>query len=123
AAETEAHVSAQAVLPIVDAFEQRALVRRAGRASAELVRIFQLPEELQRIVDAIDAKFQCVNVEGAELDRGLASRARSAIAVEREIPFGLRLAECRSRCRQQRQCPQRLHAASLKMFHRYTPRN
>jgi hypothetical protein len=53
------------MLPLMDLFEQRPLPRRPRHVPAELVRIFELFEELHRILHAIDAELERVDIPGA----------------------------------------------------------
>jgi hypothetical protein len=57
------------------------------------VRIFDLLEELERVVDAIDAELERGDIPGAELDGGAAVRGKRARAGEREVRFVFALAE------------------------------
>lgn len=62
----------QGALPQVEALQQRPVARRPRHIPTELMRIFQLREELDRIVDAVDPESQRIHVEGSQRDAGLA---------------------------------------------------
>ena len=83
-AEEIANPCEDAVLPIVEPLQPSEFVRRPRRASAKLVRIAKLGEELDRIVDAIDAKLQSLDILRPHINRNFLSGRVSAAGVERE---------------------------------------
>ncbi len=116
---------AQARFPVVNDFQERGLMRRAGHASTELVRVFELLEELQGVVDAVDAEIERIHVRRAERHTGRAVRAEGVAAAQGKIRLVFRLPQAGRRHGQQEQhMRQRIpfHDASLRMFQRYTPR-
>src|SRR5258707_10669927 len=101
-------------------------MRWAPRTAAELVRVFELLEKLDGIVDAVDAEFERVDFPGRERDLGFAVRSKSAIAGEREIWSVFVLPQPGGRERDEQQHPKHRpapHPSPRKIFHRYTPRN
>ena len=121
---------AQAVLPLVDAFQKRSLALGTRRAAAELVRLGELFEESRWVLDAVDAEFQRIHVHRADLHAHLAARAERARGEERKVRLALALAQTRGGHTQKQQKPceaARAHPTvhcnpSFKMFHRDTPR-
>jgi hypothetical protein len=61
-AQAAADVGAERALPAVDAFEHGAALRRTRDSSAELVRVLELFEESNGVVDAVDAELEGVDV-------------------------------------------------------------
>jgi hypothetical protein len=84
----------------VYALEQRALVRWTRRAPAEFVGALQLLEELDGIVDAVDAELKGIYVPGGERHRGLGAGAEGARGTEREVGLVFGLAEAGRRQKQ-----------------------
>ena len=123
---------AQTALPAANALDGRAFPRRRRRPAPELVRILDLLEKLDGVLDAIHAELQRIHVQRAEFHRRLAVRGERTDGGERKIRVVFALAEARRGCRQQKEKPgcencllgaYHRSNAFLKMFQRNTPRN
>src|SRR5947209_19976845 len=88
-----ADAGAETTLPLMDALQQRTLVRRRGCATTELVRVFELLEKLQRILYTVDAELERIHIPGAHGDAGLAIAAERAAAGEGEVRLIFALAQ------------------------------
>ena len=85
--------------PRVEAFDQGLFLRRPRRLPPEHVGVFQILEELEGVVDAIDAEGDVGDVGGGEGDGRLFTGREGLAAVEREVDTLLLLAHYRRRQR------------------------
>ena len=65
------------------------LLRQRRTLAAEVVQLLHLAEELHRVVHAIDAELELLDVVGVDRDLRLFARQIGALAGERELGFGI----------------------------------
>ena len=73
------------VLPMVEPFQPRQLVRRLRRLPAKLVRVAQLGEKFHRIVHPVHAKLQRVDILRPDIDGDFLPRRVRAARVQRKV--------------------------------------
>src|SRR5579871_2401191 len=112
-------VVAPVALQAMEAFQQGQLARGLRRLTAEHVRVLELLEETHRILDAIYAKIERIDVPCVHLDGNGVGGSERARARKREIRLAFRLADSGRGGQEQRNSAEGLFQ---RMFHRYTPR-
>ena len=70
-AERAADAGAEAALPFVETLDGGEIAGGFNGASAKPVRVFDLLEKLEWVVDAVDAEIEGIDIPGAEHNGGL----------------------------------------------------
>ena len=92
-AQRTAYAGTQGPLPGMNSLEPGKAARRRRRLLAEAVRVLDLLEELDGVVNPVDAKLDRVHVPGADRDRRLAMGRKRATGRKREVGLVFGLAE------------------------------
>ena len=72
------------VFPVVEAFEQGQGLGRLRLTAAELVEVFEIGEEADRVLDAVEAEFERLHAPGTDLHGGFVARGPHAGTGDRE---------------------------------------